>query len=93
MIYLHLRRVSRAGFRATVAALWLFEMIARIAGYGAAGYYSAEILLACALLLPLMAAGTWVGERFGSRISQEAFSRLLALLLALAGASLLLKQG
>ena len=32
VIYLHLRRVGRAPFRATVAMLWLFEMIARIAG-------------------------------------------------------------
>ena len=91
VIYLHMRKVGRDGFRATVAALWLAEMIARIAGYGAAGYYSSDILLACALLLPLMAAGTWVGERLGNRISQEAFSRLLAVLLILAGASLLLK--
>ena len=91
VIYLHMRKVGRAGFRATVAALWLAEMIARIAGYGAAGYYSVDILLLCALMMPLMAAGTWVGERLGNRISQETFSRLLAVLLALAGVSLLLK--
>lgn len=91
VIYFHMRRVSRAQFRATVAVLWLAEMIARIAGYGAVGYYTTDTLLLCVLLLPLMAAGTWVGERLGNRISQEVFSRLLALLLLLAGASLLAK--
>lgn len=91
VIYLHMRRVGRAPFRATVAALWLAEMIARILGYGAAGYYTFDVLLLCALLLPLMAAGTWVGERLGNRISQETFSKLMALLLALIGANLLAK--
>jgi uncharacterized membrane protein YfcA len=91
VIYLHMRRVGRAPFRATVAALWLAEMIARILGYGAAGYYTIETLLLCALLLPLMGAGTWVGERLGNRISQESFSKLMALLLLIAGVSLLAK--
>ena len=91
VIYLHLRRVGRAPFRATVAMLWLFEMIARIVGYGAAGYYTMDSLLLCALLLPLMFAGTWAGERLGNRISQETFSKVLASLLLVAGASLLAK--
>jgi uncharacterized membrane protein YfcA len=91
VIYLHLRGLGRAEFRATVAALWLAEMIARILGYGAAGHYSVEILMLCLMLLPMMAAGTWLGERLGNRISQEAFSRLLAGLLMLTGAGLLAK--
>jgi uncharacterized membrane protein YfcA len=91
VIYLHMRRIGRAPFRATVAALWLAEMIARILGYGAAGYYSMDTLLLCALLLPLMGAGTWAGERLGNRISQESFSKLMALLLLIAGVSLLSK--
>jgi uncharacterized membrane protein YfcA len=91
VIYLHMRGVGRAPFRATVAALWLFEMIARVAGYGAAGYYGTDILLLCGLFLPMMFAGSWVGERLGNRISQETFSRLMAALLTLTGASLLMR--
>jgi uncharacterized membrane protein YfcA len=91
VIYLHMRGVGRAPFRATCAALWLFEMVARIAGYGAAGYYTTDILLLVALFLPMMFAGSWIGERLGNRISQEAFSRLMAVLLILTGASLLAK--
>jgi len=91
VIYLHMRKVGRIPFRATVAVLWLAEMIARILGYGAAGSYTTDTLLLCAILLPLMAAGSWAGERLGNRISQETFSRLLALLLLLTGTGLLLK--
>ena len=91
VIYLHMREVGRVPFRATCAALWLFEMVARIAGYGAAGYYTQDILILVALFLPMMFAGSWIGERLGNRISQEAFSRLMAVLLILTGASLLAK--
>ena len=91
VIYFHMRKVGRIAFRATVVVLWLVEMVARILGYGAAGYYTADTLLLCAILLPLMAAGTWAGERLGNRISQETFSKLLSLLLLLTGTSLLLK--
>ena len=91
VIYMHMRGIGRAPFRATVAVLWLIEMIARIVGYGAAGYYNRDVLLLCALLLPVMGAGSWLGERFGNRISQETFSKLLAVLLLLAGGGLLAK--
>ena len=91
VIYMHMRGVERIPFRATVAMLWLFEMVARIAGYGTAGYYSTDVLMLCGALLPLMFAGSWLGERLGNRISQESFSRLMALLLMLTGASLLVK--
>ncbi len=89
VIYLHARGVGRAPFRATVAALWLFEMVARVLGYGTAGYYNPDVLLLCALFVPVMAAGSWTGEKLGNRISQESFSKLMALLLMLTGASLL----
>jgi uncharacterized membrane protein YfcA len=91
VVYLHLRRVGRAPFRATVAALWLAEMVARVVGYGVAGYYSLDTLLLCALLAPAMGVGTWVGECLGNRVSQESFSKLMALLLLIAGVSLLSK--
>jgi len=91
VVYLHMRGVGRQPFRATVAVVWLFEMVARMVGYGAAGYYSVATLLLCLLLLPMMWGGTWVGERIGNRISQDTFSRILAALLALTGIMLMLK--
>jgi uncharacterized protein len=91
VIYLHMRGVGRQPFRATVAVVWLVEMVARMVGYGAAGYYTMGTLLLCLLLLPMMWAGTYVGERIGNRISQDTFSKVLSALLALTGVMLILK--
>ena len=77
-------------FRATLAALWFIEMIARIGGYGIAGYYTRDVLLLVAALIPVMALGTFIGEKLGNRISVETFSRILAVLLFASGLSLLL---
>ena len=78
-------------FRATVATLWFIEMIARIGGYAIGGYYTREVLVLVLALLPVMWAGTWVGEKLGNRVSQETFSRILAVMLMVSGVSLLLK--
>jgi uncharacterized protein len=91
VIYLNARGIGRKEFRATVATLWFIEMIARIGGYGIAGFYTRDVLIMVALLVPVMWAGTWMGERLGNRISAEAFSRVLAAMLMLSGISLLLK--
>lgn len=91
VIYVNARGVSRAGFRATVAALWFFEMIARIGGYAWAGFYDGGTLLLFAVLLPLVWAGTVVGERLGNRVGSETFARVLAVMLLASGISLLAK--
>lgn len=91
VIYLHARGIAKLQFRATVATLWLIEMVARLSGYTAAGFYRRDVLLLAAAMLPVVMAGTWVGERLGNRMRQETFSRLLAVLLLLAGFNLLLR--
>ena len=91
VIYMHARGMGRMEFRATVAVLWFIEMIARIAGYGIAGYYTGEVLILVAALIPVMAAGTWLGERLGNKVKAETFSLILAGLLMLSGVSLMFK--
>lgn len=91
VIYMHLRRIGKVQFRATTAVLWFFEMAARVFGYTVTGYYSTSTLLLVALLLPVMWAANWCGERIHSRISQETFSKLLALLLIVSGVTLLVR--
>lgn len=91
VVYMHMRGIGKTQFRATVAVLWFFEMIARIAGYAVAGYYTWSTLIFAALMLPLVWAGTYAGEHISNRISQDAFSRILALMLLLSGVSVLLK--
>ncbi len=91
VIYMHGRGVGKAEFRATLAVLWFVEMIARIGGYALAGYYTQSTLALVAAMLPFMLLGTWVGERINARVSQQAFSNILAVVLLGSGASLLLK--
>ncbi len=91
VIYINARGIDRAGFRATVAALWFTEMIARIGGYAWAGFYEAEVLLLFAALLPLVWAGTVTGERLGNKVSSETFAKILAVMLFASGVSLLVK--
>ena len=91
VIYMHARGVGRMEFRATVAMLWFIEMIARIGGYGIAGFYTREVLLLVAALLPVVWAGTWLGEKLGNRIRPETFQRILAALLMVSGVSVLCK--
>lgn len=91
VIYVNARGVTRAGFRATVAALWFFEMITRIGGYAWSGFYSSTVLLLFLMLLPLMWAGTVVGERLGNKVDSETFARVLAVMLLASGLSLLAK--
>lgn len=91
VVYMHLRGIGKAQFRATVAVLWFFEMIARIGGYAVLGFYTPQTLLLVLLLLPVMWVGTRAGEGISNRISQETFSRVLAVMLLVAGCSVLLK--
>jgi uncharacterized membrane protein YfcA len=91
VIYMHARGIGRVEFRATLAMLWFIEMLARVAGYGLAGYYTREVLIMVLALLPITWAGTWLGEKLGNRVSAETFSRILAVLLMVSGVGLLLK--
>jgi uncharacterized protein len=91
VIYMHARGLGKMEFRATVATLWFIEMIARIGGYGIAGYYTRDVLLLVAALLPITWIGTWVGEHLGNRLTPDTFSRILAALLMLSGIGLLWK--
>ena len=91
VIYMHGRGVGKAEFRATLAALWFVEMIARIGGYTLAGYYTQSTLALVAVMLPFMLLGTWLGEKINDVISHETFTRILAMMLMLSGGSLLLK--
>ena len=91
VIYMHMRGIGKMQFRATVATLWFFEMIARLAGYTLSGFYTLSTLLLVALMLPVVWAGTYVGEHISNRISQDTFSKVLAVMLLLSGISVLLK--
>lgn len=89
VIYLHARGVTGLPFRATVATLWLVEVLARVTAYATVGFYTTDVLLLSAALLLFVVAGNWAGERIGNRIRPETFSKALAVLLLAAGVKLL----
>lgn len=89
VIYVHARGLTRMPFRATVAMLWLIEMIARLAGYTAVGFYNTGILVLVVAMVPFVVAGTWAGERVGNRVNPQTFSKILAVMLLLSGINLL----
>lgn len=91
VIYMHRRGYTPVTFRATLAVLWLVEMVVRVVGYGVGGYYDRSVLLMAALLLPVMWLGNRTGEAISRRMSQRTFGRLIALVLFCSGVSLLLK--
>lgn len=91
VIYAHARGLTKMPFRATVAMLWFIEMVARLSGYTAVGFYTSDVLVLAAAMLPFVALGTWVGERIGNRVSQQTFSRILAVMLLLSGINLLVR--
>lgn len=91
VIYMHRRGFDKIGFRSTLAVVWVGELLLRVGGYAVGGYYDGPFLALAAVLLPVMYAATRVGEMIADRMSQQAFSRLLAVLLVASGGSLLFK--
>lgn len=91
VIYMHLRALGMAGFRATLSIIWVMDSGFRTLGYAASGFYDATAMLMFAAALPLMLAGMYLGERIHSRISPQTFTRILSVLLFTSGIALLLK--
>ncbi len=89
-IYFDLQRVSKAEFRATVAATLLVLGFVRGGGYFAVGAYDREALIATAFSLPLMFAGVVLGNHIHSSLSENAFRRLIGIVLIVSGIPLLL---
>lgn len=91
VIYMHRRGYDPVTFRATLAVLWLVELVVRVVGYAIGGHYSPGVLIVAALLLPVMWLGNKTGEAISRRMSQRTFARLIAVVLFASGVSLLLK--
>lgn len=91
VIYMHGRGYGKMEFRSTLATLWVGESVLRIGGYAMGGYYDGPMLMSVLLLVPVMLLGTWLGEWATSRMTPKAFTRLIGIMLAASGTSLLLK--
>lgn len=91
VIYMHRRGYAPVAFRATLAVLWLLELLVRVGGYAVSGFYDARVLWLAVLAAPAMVLGNRLGEGITRTLSPQAFTRVLAVVLMASGGNLLLK--
>jgi hypothetical protein len=75
---------AKESFRGTIFVFWIFLDVVVLIGLAWHASLKQPLLLAV-LGLPCMIAGSYVGERLSRRISQNAFARMVALLLVVSG--------
>ncbi len=91
VIYLTLRRLDKGAFRATFAANFLIDGSMRLGAYTMAGFYDKEALQLMMMALPIAFVGLFLGGRIHTNLSQQAFLRLVSVLLLGSGTALLMK--
>ena len=91
VIYFNALRMEREVFRVTMSSVVLLGGVARIAGYARLGFYETSSVLLIAIGLPLVLAGSWLGDRVIRRLDPRMFGRLVGGLIFLSGLALLLK--
>ena len=91
VIYLQLRHLDKAAFRATIATIFMIDGGIRVGGFALSGFFIHETLLLAALGLPIMGLAMYVGGHIHTSISQTIFHRAIGVLLLGSGAALLLK--
>ncbi|MFN7085299.1 MAG: sulfite exporter TauE/SafE family protein [Burkholderiales bacterium] len=90
-IYLDLLQHAKASFRATVAGILLALGLLRAAGYIAVGEFDRDVVIACAVALPMMLIGVFLGNRIHASLDDALFKRLVAGVLITSGTPLLLR--
>lgn len=90
-IYLDLLRHGREVFRATVAAILFALGILRGGAYVITGEFTHDVIIACAVALPMMGIGIFIGNRINANLNDIAFKRLVAAILMVSGLPLLVR--
>jgi len=90
-IYLDMLKFAKAEFRATVAAILFGLGVFRGTGYVAVGAFDRDALIACAMALPLMGIGIFLGNRIHANLNERTFRRFIALVLLASGVPLVLR--
>ncbi|MBX8485324.1 sulfite exporter TauE/SafE family protein [Pseudomonas cichorii] len=89
-IYLNSRLTSKEQARATQSALISCSTIVRLGLFLLAGVYAEIPLLVLAFcLLPAMLLGSWIGRSLVTKLSREAFVRLVTWLVLVSGLALI----
>ena len=88
IIWYHLSAAGKAAFRGNLMTIFLLMTVVRVPSYVWAGLVTGPRLLSTLAVMPAVLAGAWLGQRLHIRISEVAFRRAVAVLLALIGVML-----
>jgi uncharacterized protein len=91
VVYFNTLRMEREIFRVTMSTALLLGSAARIAGYARLGFYEGLSLVLIAIGLPLVALGSWLGDKVIRRLDPRKFGWLVGGLILLSGLALLVK--
>lgn len=91
VVYFNTLRMEREIFRVTMSTVLLLGSAARIAGYARLGFYESASIALIAIGLPLVALGSWLGDRVIRRLDPKKFAWLVGGLILLSGFALLVK--
>ena len=91
VVYFNAIALEREVFRVTMSTVVLLGGAARIAGYARLGLYEASSAVLIAIGLPLVVAGSWLGDRLVRKLDPRLFGRLIGALILLSGVALLVK--
>jgi uncharacterized membrane protein YfcA len=91
VVYLKLRQLDKAQFRATIASVFLIDGGARIIGYATSGLYTPQVLTLTAILFPVLLLGMYVGHHLHIKIDQKRFNQVISVMLMLSGGMLMYK--
>lgn len=89
--YLQWQGLPKRAFRVTLLTLFLATSAIRVPLYLWRGIAGSEALLSAGLVLPACLLGLYAGQHMHARVSERAFRRGVAVLLALLGVSILFR--
>lgn len=92
VVYLNLRKLDKTRFRATIATVFLIDGGVRVAGYGAIGFFTQQVLMLTLMLIPVLIAGLIIGHNIHLKINQRQFHVVINLMLLLSGSMLIIKS-
>ena len=92
VIYLKMRQLGKAQFRATIVMIFFFDGGARMAGYFLSGLFTVKMLMLVLLLLPVLGLAMYVGNHLHIKINELRFNQLVSILLLVSGLSLMVKS-
>lgn len=92
VVYLRMRQLNKAQFRASIAMIFFFDGGVRIIGYALNGLYSTQVLWMLLMLFPVLFVGMYVGHHLHVKFDQKKFNKVISVLLMISGLVLLVKS-